>query len=363
MFQITILQDWDPIHIDALGIITLLGADDVSFAFGRLAANRYNSFLPTVGAYVFAANTFTTPIQGFQVYNIDDSIYTSDVPGWFARWLLSQNVKTNATKYIVSYRLKPRGLSALQILITIALGILAHAPIIVLSTLTSDRWGFANSILMALSTLSRYILIQQNKRVLDQHAEEGLGWGGGNIQQKTLWVLPTGDTVTIRAPKGLLVNCLLTNPKTKGHVQFWTRAVGWVAFGGFAVTLGMSTLFTQILTVVILLTCTCVVVLHTGDEDQADQAIGMRMKIERHNDPEDSDTRAEAYFKLDLNDEQERDLIHWSLFPQKTNTKWWDCYHYYKSKGPTGFKIWRKVQENYAIYGKPDTPPAPPGSY
>jgi hypothetical protein len=103
MFQIDSLHKWDPFHIDALGIITLLGADEVSHAFGSLATNRYTSFLPTVGAYVFVSNSFTTPIPGFQVYNVDDSIYTTDVPGWFARWLLNQKVKTNATKYVVSY--------------------------------------------------------------------------------------------------------------------------------------------------------------------------------------------------------------------------------------------------------------------
>jgi hypothetical protein len=356
MFQLTALQDWVPFHIDALGIITLLGADEVSFAFGRLAGNRYSSFLPTVGAYVFAANIFTTPIPGFHVYNVDDSIYTSDVPGWLARWILSQKVKTNATKYKVSYQPRPPRPSALQTLIAIALGILAHAPTIILSALTWDWWGFANSILMASSTLSRYILIQQNKRALDENAKTGWEWQGGNTQQKSFWILPTGDAVTIRAPKGLLVNCLLTNPKTRGHLQFWTRTVGWVAFGGFAVTLGMSTLFIQILTVAILLVCTCIVVLHVGDKDHA---IGMRIKIECHEDPEDSDTRAEAYFKLGLNDEQEGDLVRWSLFPQKTNMGWWECYRYCKGKGPNGFNNWREVQKNYAIYGKPDTPPAP----
>lgn len=361
MAIITALQNWDPLRIDALGIVTLLGADQVSYAFGRLANDRYGSLLPTVGAYVFAANSFTTPIPGFQVYNIDDKIYTTDVPGWFARWLLSQDVKTNATKYTVTYVPdSPRPPHAsFWTTFAIILGILAHAPTVILSALTWDWWGLANSICMASSTLSRFILVQLNKRALDRNAENGQMWLDGTTMKKSFWILPTGDAITIRAPKGLLVNCLLTNPRTAGPLRLLTEAAGWVAFGGFAVTLGMSTLFIQLLTVVILLACTCMVVWHVGDEDCE---IGVRMKIGLQEDADDTDTRAEAYFKLDLSPEQEEALMHWSLFPLKTNKGWWSCYEHCKSKGPNGFRNWRVVQDNYARYGSPEPPPAPPKS-
>ena len=356
MFQLTRLKDWNPFKVDALGIVTLLGAEEVGFAFGRLANNHFNRFLPTVGSYIFAANSHTTPIQGFQVYNVTDGIFTTDVPGWFSRWLLSQQVKTNATKFNVSIRERPHRPSTLRALISISLGIVTHAPTIILSVTIWDWWGFANAILMALSTLSRYIIIQQSTQILDKNAMEGLGWSGGNVEKTTFWILRSGDAVTIRAPKGLLVNCLLTNPVPRGPIHFAASAVGWLAFGGFAVTLGMATLFIQILVLVIMLSCTCLVVWHVGDDDTA---IGKHIMIEGKVEPGDSNTRAEAYFKLGLSKEQEENLLRWSLFPQKTNEGWWECYQYCKAKGPTSFTNWREVQSRLAKYGRPDTPPVP----
>jgi len=99
------------------------------------------------------------------------------------------------------------------------------------------------------------------------------------------------------------------------------------------------------------------VVWHVGDEDGE---VGMRMKIELQEDAVDSDTRAEAYFKLDLSPEQEEDMIHWALFPLTTNKQWWACYEHCKSKGPNGFQNWRVVQDNYAKYVSPEPPPANP---
>jgi hypothetical protein len=353
MYQLTQLKNWNPFKIDALGIVTLLGAEEVGFAFGRLADNHPSSFLPTVGSYVFAANSHTTPIPGFQIYNVTESIYTTDVPGWFSRWLLSRDVKSNATKFNVSYLEKSDRSSALRICIAISLGIVSHAPTMILSVLIWDWWGFANAMLMVLSTLSRYITIQQSKRILDENARTGLGWSGGETEQTTFWILRSGDAVTIRAPKGLLVNCLLTNPAPRGLVHFVSRAVGWLSFGGFAVTLGMATLFIQILVVVIMLSCTCVIVWHVGDDDQA---IGTHIRILQEENPQDSDTRAEAYFKLGLSNEQEEDLLRWSLFPQRTNKRWWECYQHCKGKGPTGFQSWREVQAMYAIHNEPENP-------
>ncbi|OSS43827.1 hypothetical protein B5807_11670 [Epicoccum nigrum] len=352
MFQLTSLKNWNPFKLDALGIVTLLGAEEVGFAFGRLTNNHFSVFLPTVGAYVFAANSHATPIQGFQVYNITECIYTTDVPGWFSRWLLSQNVKTNATKYDVSYRDTSRPNPGFQSLLSISLGFIAHAPIIVLSVLIWDWWGFANGVLMAMSTLSRYIIVERTKRVLDNKATEGWEWQDGNVINKTLWILRSGEAVAIRAPRGLLINCLLTNPVAEGSVQYATRAIAWLSFGGFAVTLGMATLFIQILVVILVLSCTCIAVWHIGDDNNI---IGTRMEMKRSEDHEDSNTRAEAYGRLELSCEEEEAMLHWSLFPRRTNRRWWECYQQCKDKGPGGFKDWRDVLANYAKNGTPGT--------
>lgn len=346
MAQITALQHWGPFKIDALGIITLLGAEQVSVAFGRLVNNRYSNALPTVGAYVFPANTYTTPVPGFHVYNVDDKMSTVDVPGWFSRWLLSRNVKTNATKFEFKYK-PPGSRSALALAvggsISTALGVLAHAPTIILAVLIRDWWGLANAICMALSTLSRFALVQQNKRALETNANESEGWSDGTVPKRSFWLLPTGNAVRITAPKGLLVNCLLTNPKTRGPLQLLVRTLGWAAFGGFAVTLGMSTLFIQILTVVIVLACTCFAVWGVGDDTKS---VGTRIEVVQEEHAEDSDRRAEAYFRLDLSSEDEDFMIHQSLMPMKAARNWWEPYDYCKAKG--SFEEWTRVLNNYA---------------
>lgn len=93
--------------------------------------------LPTVGSYVFAAKSFMVPIPGFQVYNIEDQILTTDVPGWFGRWLLSQTLKANATKIDVTYQPSPRRLGG-ETVSAAALAFFAHVPAIVLSALLGD---------------------------------------------------------------------------------------------------------------------------------------------------------------------------------------------------------------------------------
>jgi hypothetical protein len=52
---------------------------------------------------------------------------------------------------------------------------------------------------------------------------------------------------------------------------------------------------------------TYIVVLHVSDEDYV---IGIRIKIERHENLKDSNTRANAYFKLDLDNKLKGDLIY-----------------------------------------------------
>jgi hypothetical protein len=43
-----------PSHIDALGLVTWIGAEQVDFAIGPLAHGRYIQYLPLFRAYVVA---------------------------------------------------------------------------------------------------------------------------------------------------------------------------------------------------------------------------------------------------------------------------------------------------------------------
>lgn len=73
------LVSWAPFHIDALGIVTFLGAEQIDQAVGRLARNRFTSCLPLLGAYKIAGNDIVKPIPGFTLYNITDGILATDL--------------------------------------------------------------------------------------------------------------------------------------------------------------------------------------------------------------------------------------------------------------------------------------------
>ncbi|KAF8246157.1 hypothetical protein K440DRAFT_685659 [Wilcoxina mikolae CBS 423.85] len=84
------LETWAPFRIDALGLVTMIGASEIDVAVVRLVRNRFTECLPLLGAYIFAGNNFTKPIPGFFLYNISDGIVATDMTGWFARWLLPE---------------------------------------------------------------------------------------------------------------------------------------------------------------------------------------------------------------------------------------------------------------------------------
>jgi hypothetical protein len=83
--------EWSPFHIDALGIVTMIGAEQVNQLVGRLVASRYGEYLPLLGAYIIASNSFTDAYSGFALFNIPAGIMTTDIAGWFSRWCLAQD--------------------------------------------------------------------------------------------------------------------------------------------------------------------------------------------------------------------------------------------------------------------------------
>ena len=57
-----ILNSWADstgLRIDALGLVTLLGAEKMDRSIGRLVTSRYFDYLPLLGAYTVAGNRIT----------------------------------------------------------------------------------------------------------------------------------------------------------------------------------------------------------------------------------------------------------------------------------------------------------------
>src|SRR2546421_5288458 len=86
-----------PFHIDALGILTLLGASEVDQAVGSLLSYNFTKYLPLLAANVIAQDAITKPIPGFVMYNITDGITATDIAGWLSRWVLSHDLTWHST--------------------------------------------------------------------------------------------------------------------------------------------------------------------------------------------------------------------------------------------------------------------------
>ncbi|VUC19909.1 unnamed protein product [Clonostachys rosea] len=323
----TAVKNWAPFDIDALGIVTLLGAEEMDIGVGQLTRNTFTECLPLLGAHVVANNRITQPIPGFTLYNITDKIVATDVSGWFARWLICQNVTYCSTtidvKPIPFSHIKNRQLTNL---FSFALGSLT--PLLTaLSCLVGDWWGFVNSIASLVSVLVRKIVVGSNRRALDRAV--GKGEEMSQQQVKVLVHLPGGHVVTIRTTRGILLECLLTTPRPLN--PFWynaTRAAGWAAFGIHIISLGMASLFCQLYTVLLLVLPTVLVARHIGTECSF---IGQRLFIKRTD--AEVPFRAAMYAQLDLTPTEEESL--------RSNTDWWTKYHKVTQEGD--FSNWNQI--------------------
>jgi len=83
------LMGWRPFRLDALDLVTLIGAEEGNCAVGRLVSSRYTTFLPLLGQYLISGNQFTTSVPGVTLYNLTDSFTATSLSGGLSRWLKS----------------------------------------------------------------------------------------------------------------------------------------------------------------------------------------------------------------------------------------------------------------------------------
>ena len=315
------IRKWDPFRIDALGLVTMLGSEEVDRSIGRLIENPWAEYLPLLGAFVVAGDRFARPIPGFVVYNVSDGIMATDVAGWFSRWLSTQELNWNTTFFIWGSRQNPQRVWRRRTL-PISIGLIINSGLIILAILVRDWFGFINAIALATSVLVRWYLIKQHRDFLDQEASNLSGSDLTSV--KILCHLADGRAVTLLAPRGVVKSCFLTTPRSRMKNLYDTvRALGWLGFGCHVICIGQSTLFIQILTVVIMVTAT---VLHVRGFGCNDLQLGRRTEIYRVDSPHDDDRRTIAYIRLGLSREEEKNMLAWSLFPQRSNHQWWQNY-------------------------------------
>jgi len=333
---LSLLASWSPFKIDALGLVTILGATELDLSLGSLVRNRLTEFLPLLAPFLVAGNNIVSSIPGFAVYNITDGILATDVAGWFARWLLCQKLTWNSTEMRVEidfkrvYRLEN---SASELV----LGVLGISSIVALPILTGDWFGLVNAVSIVLSVLVRLVVVTQNRIAVDCAALAGFEFSEEFI--KTFWTIPNGRAVTIYIPRGVLISCLLTTPHPPNpRIYTAARVIGWAAFGCHIIMLGMTTLVNQILTVVVLVTATILASRQIG----ADQFhLASRLNINRFDHPDPHDSRTSAYVRLNLSATEERKCVAWSLLPHESNQQWWRKYRTLLGKEQECYRIQR----------------------
>lgn len=314
------LKKWAPFRIDALGLVTILGAEEVDRSIGRLVQSYLTDCLPLLGAYTIASNQVTEPIPGFVLYNITDSIMATDLTGWFTRWLLCVPLSFTSTTITISISSKSR--HSERRAIAYLIGFLAISPLIFFAAAMRDWWGLVNALSMAVSVFVRKIILWQNRRRLDLVLSERKAASDEIV--KVFLTTPTGKAVSIYAPRLIVTDCLLTTPRPpEPRLYNIIRTVGWVAFGAHVISLGMTVLFNQILSVCILLAATVLVVQQVGDrQDRVGSYLSFNISVAGGNE-----FRAAAFARLRLSENEENSMIQWNLFPHRSNEHWWMKYH------------------------------------
>lgn len=137
-------------------------------------------------------------------------------------------------------------------------------------------------------------------------------------------VNPSGHTVMLHAPRAIITEVILTNPKPPSELIYHvTRILGWVRFAIHVISLGMSSLINQIPIVVVLLTNTLITAYYIGADHQH---IGSKLHIERRDLKGKHDSRLEACIEFQLSGLEIENLSSWGELPSRSNQLWWDRY-------------------------------------
>ena len=293
----------------------------MSLAVGNLTFNRLTEFLPILGAYTVPSNDFTEPLSGFTLYNITDSIVSTSFSGWFSRWLLAQKASENNT--VITWTVHHRKPRRKRVWLALAIGMFTNCITTVVPFLLGDWYGFASAVCMDTSVLVRWYLVKQNREALD-HAATTEDDRRTSEMVKTLCFLRDNKVVTVWAPRNVVINCFLSAPKPRHHqVYSLVRALGWLSFAGFVVTIGQATLIVQL--IIVGLTLLATILTARGTISDVTE-VGNNLETKRAELCNPSGRRIEAYSALKLSPEEENTMVDWNLVPQRHNTKWWNEY-------------------------------------
>jgi hypothetical protein len=310
------LLKWAPFKIDALGLVTLLGAEQVNASVGRLVRSVYFEYFPLLGAFVIAGNTFRSKEAGFNLYNITQGIHTTDMAAWLTRWMQSQDFEANRS--VVRWTYQKRELTVWEHLASFAPSFAANGMLIAMTVLSYDWYGFANAIAMIGSVLVRWYMVNSIRGAIDTRVQDAYkrsqqdpsetsyedalkrwhekqkqskalpngsdteskdptrkphrleyGWNGTE-PAKVLIIMNDAKAVTMMVPRDLLAppSVFIFNLEPPNRLLYGiARWLGWITFAVQVVTIGMADLATQIVTVFLLVFPTILFIARLGCDD------------------------------------------------------------------------------------------------
>jgi hypothetical protein len=251
-------SDKVPFKMDALGLVTLLGADEVSTAIGSLQRRRYTGALPLLAAFILAGDRFTSIQPGFAAYNVTNEITSTEMPGWFTRWLMSQSTNNSTTTFEWKLRQRPAD-PWRERFIASAISCFLVVPLVMCTGLMGDWYGVANAGAIIVSIAARLYILGQRRQTRDSWMSPR---GYSDIGMRTLFITRSdGKMVTVLAPsctiQGLLSGASIGTERSVLYIL--AQQAAWVALGTHLLVLGMCTLVTQVYTVILLVASTVAV--------------------------------------------------------------------------------------------------------
>jgi hypothetical protein len=333
------IRDWKPFQIDALGLVTLLGADEVNQSVGTLQHRHYTEYLPLLAAFVVAGDRFVAEQPGFVLYNLTDGITSTELKGWFTRWLMSQNID-NATT-VLNWKKDPES-RGWKNLIAPTLSCVLVMPLLVMTVLVGDWYGVGNAGAIIISILTRVCLLSQRRRARDKAAVPKEG--KPNEVKRLCIVRSDGKLMTCNVPDSVLQTFIRPSAVPQKNFYHCARWLCWLALGVHMCILGMCSLFTQIYTVLLLVLSTWWFTSDfswdigrekkTAGKDQNSVLhipFNQNWYVQQVNHAEEragpDDRRLIAWARLNLEEKHEEAMFRWNLFPIKEQSStWWADY-------------------------------------
>ncbi|OJJ94695.1 hypothetical protein ASPACDRAFT_55617 [Aspergillus aculeatus ATCC 16872] len=237
------LQSWEPFHIDALGVLSLLGAEALDTSVGRLVASKWLEYMPLLAGFVIA------------------SMHTTDLAPWFSRWVQCQEFET--TRSIVYWDVgnNPQSWLCYRI-ISGVLSICLLGLLLAMTVLSKDWYGLANAIALMVSVIVRAYVLQANRNAVDRAVESPEGIA------KTLLITPDSKVITMFIPDNLIVPIFVRKPRPyRNWLYRLFQWAGWASFAVHVLAIGMANLATQLYSVVLILTSSILISWKFGCDD------------------------------------------------------------------------------------------------